>query len=108
MKIISSLVAFAVLIPAMLFACSCCPFTPQDDQISIQRPACHSCCSSLEVSRDGGILVKKDFTISSPEDFLSVFHQTLFNSLLMSDAAHSSLSPSPPGISLNFPTVLRI
>ncbi|HTL46463.1 MAG TPA: hypothetical protein VL688_00170 [Verrucomicrobiae bacterium] len=109
MKTARFLVAFLVLVPAVLFACHC-PAMAQDGTLKIQKTAC-SCCSKTVIARDCGSLALKEKADSPAPQNVFVPAAPSREAPVSRNFEASLLSSSPPQPFLDpfaFSSVLRI
>lgn len=110
MKTVSVLLAILILVPAVAIACHCCSFVSQDENLSIERASCQSCCpNSSEISRDCGTFYAKH-TLSVPQTSAATlpFIQLKTASFFQEEKGIDVFQPSPPLHHLSSLTVLRI
>jgi len=112
MKLLSGILSLAILIPALVIACACCPPAQADDTLRIEKAPCHSCCpETVEIARDCGTLKETPglHAESHSDDLVRAASNHMEASLPVQEASDASLlNASPPVSSALLSTALRI
>ena len=110
MKILAGLIAFLLVIPAVLVACHCCPLPANDGRLSLERIPCHGCCPEIsKPSQDRGTIQEKQVVSSSYNviNFDAASRVNITSRIQEVKNIHV-FDTFPPLSSLSFPTTLRI